>query len=120
MCNVMFKASFVDNRYFTPQQVSFKDWLSPERPRTWWSNMARRLDYRTRLGEVRVPTLILVGRHDPQCPLACSEELARGIPNSKWVIFEKSGHNPFIEEPKLFVNEVQAFLEPSVQPRQAV
>lgn len=120
MCNVMFEASFVDKRHFTPQQVNFKDWFLPARPRTWWSNVARHLDYRSRLGEVRVPTLLLVGRHDPQCPLACSEELARGIPNSKLVIFEKSGHNPFTEEPELFANELQAFLEPLVQPRQVV
>ena len=120
MCNVMFKASFVDKRHFTPQQVSCKDWYLPARPRTWWSNVARHLDYRSRLVEIQPPTLVLVGRHDPQCPLACSEELAKGISKSALVIFEKSGHNPFMEEPELFMKELKAFLEPSAQPYQMV
>lgn len=110
MCNVMFRASFVDEHHFIPERVTPSDWLRPARPRTWWSNLARRLDYRPRLGEIRAPTLVLVGRHDPQCPVACSEELARGIPTSRLIVFEHSGHNPFVEEPEAFVTALRSFL----------
>ncbi len=34
-------------------------------------------DIEDRLGEIRCPTLVLVGRQDPQCPLPNSERLAR-------------------------------------------
>jgi proline iminopeptidase len=72
--------------------------------------MYTRLSYADRLGEVRASTLILAGRYDPEAPLQCSEELLQGIPDARLVIFEQSGHFPFIEEASLFVQAVGAFL----------
>ena len=40
----------------------------------------------------------------------CSEELASGIANARLVIFEHSGHTPFVEEPERFVRELEGFL----------
>jgi proline iminopeptidase len=54
--------------------------------------------------------LICVGRFDPQAPAPCSEELAAGIPGSRLVIFEHSGHYPFTEEPEKFTQVVSEFL----------
>jgi proline iminopeptidase len=80
--------------------------------RTIWSkNMYTRLSYADRLGEVQAPTLILAGRYDPEAPLQSSEELLRGIPDARLVIFENSGHFPFIEEAPLFAQTVEAFLD---------
>ncbi|MGV1030509.1 MAG: alpha/beta fold hydrolase [Dermatophilaceae bacterium] len=59
---------------------------------------------------MRVPTLILCGRQDPQYPPACSQELARGIPESRVVWFDHSGHFPFREEPDAFWHAVELFL----------
>ncbi|MGV1008884.1 MAG: alpha/beta fold hydrolase, partial [Dermatophilaceae bacterium] len=36
----------------------------------------------------------MCGRQDPQYPPACSQELARGIPESRVVWFDHSGHFP--------------------------
>ncbi len=69
-----------------------------------------RLDYRTRLGEIRVPTWVGVGRYDPQTPVACSEELAQGIPGAYLTVFERSGHYPFIEEREQFKSVLGEFL----------
>jgi proline iminopeptidase len=56
-----------------------------------------------RLSEITVPTLILAGREDWITPPAQgAERLHAGIPNSQLVIFEESGHFPFIEEPERF------------------
>ena len=55
-------------------------------------------DVRARLEEIRIPTLITVGRHDLISPVAGSDEIARGIEGSKLVVFEKSGHNPAEDE----------------------
>jgi proline iminopeptidase len=76
-----------------------------------WLRTVRRVDYRPRLGDVRVPTLLLVGRRDPQTPPPCSQELAAGIPHTRLVIFENSGHSPFIEEPEKFCQEISSFLQ---------
>jgi proline iminopeptidase len=79
--------------------------------RTIWSrNIYTRLSYADRLREVRASTLILAGRHDPEASLPCSDELVQGIPDARLVIFEHSGHSPFIEETALFAQTVDAFL----------
>jgi proline-specific peptidase len=63
-----------------------------------------------RLKDIKVPTLVLVGRHDWITPLEASEEIAREIPNSRLVVFERSGHSPQIEERDKFLTEVRRFL----------
>ncbi|MDQ3864147.1 MAG: alpha/beta hydrolase [Actinomycetota bacterium] len=107
MFNLIFRDSYVDQEKFVPDPVSPLDWLRPAHPRTRWALVARRLDYSRRLGEVSAPTLVLVGRQDPQMPPPCSEELAGGIPNARLVVFEKSGHYPYTEEPEQFWAEVR-------------
>lgn len=103
MNNLIFRDSYVDRSRFTRTPIAARDWLRPPRPRAAWkSKVAWRLDYRTRLVEVRAPTLVLAGRHDPQMPPACAEELARGIPDARVAVFEHSGHYPFVEEPAPF------------------
>ncbi len=63
-----------------------------------------------RLSEIRVPTLVIVGRHDWITPLEASEEIAASIPNSRLVIFEHSGHSPQTEERDAFLSTVNQFL----------
>jgi pimeloyl-ACP methyl ester carboxylesterase len=110
MYNLIFRDSYVERARFVPEPVSLLDWVRPANPRSRWGLVARRLDYRPRLGEIRAPTLLLVGRHDPQMPPFCSEELARGIPDASLILFERSGHYPFIEEREEFWGTVRSFL----------
>jgi proline iminopeptidase len=64
-----------------------------------------------RLDEITVPTLVLGGRYDWITPPEYgAERLRAGIPNSELVIFEESGHYPFIEEPEKFQAAVTAWL----------
>jgi proline iminopeptidase len=67
-------------------------------------------DVRTLLPALKVPTLVLVGRHDFVCPLAFAEELASGIPGAKLVVFERSGHMAHLEEPEEFRGAVAGFV----------
>jgi proline iminopeptidase len=67
-------------------------------------------DVRPELGRIACPTLVLVGRHDWISPVGQAEEIARGIPGARLVVFERSGHSPHVEEPEAFLREVQAFL----------
>ena len=108
--NLMSEASHYDKSYFTPLEIDGEDSRQGVPIRTIWAkNMYRRLSFADRLGEVRVPTLIVVGRHDPQAPLACSEELATGIADSNLVVFEQSGHSPFSEEKRRFTRVLEQF-----------
>ena len=66
-------------------------------------------DRTDQLGEIRVPTLIVVGRYDELVP-ACSETLHRGIPGSELHIFEQSSHTPHLEEEAAYMEVVGSFL----------
>jgi proline iminopeptidase len=68
-------------------------------------------DLKDALPGVTCPTLVTVGRTDWVCSVASAETIARLIPNSKLVIFEKSGHSPQIEEFDLFQKVIRDFLD---------
>jgi proline iminopeptidase len=67
-------------------------------------------DLTGRLGEIHIPTLVIVGRHDWITPVAASEEIAGGISGAELVIFEHSGHAPQHEENERFIGVVRDFL----------
>ncbi|MCJ1473854.1 hypothetical protein MMC13_002506 [Lambiella insularis] len=72
-------------------------------------------DVRERLGDIKVPTLVTVGRHDLICPVEGSEEIAGRIEKAKLVIFEESGHSPPTEEKEAFRQCVRQFAEALAQ-----
>jgi proline iminopeptidase len=68
-------------------------------------------DVTARLGEIRVPTLVLAGAHDPMSPPAQgAARIAAGIVGAELHVLTDSGHFPFIEEPALFREVVLGFL----------
>ena len=69
-----------------------------------------RLDVRSQLSKVKVPALVVAGRHDLVTPPKQSEELATGLPQSRLVVMEHSGHFPFFEENYLFTEWVRQFM----------
>ncbi len=68
-------------------------------------------DTRGRLGQINIPTLIMVGKHDELTPPTMARELESEIPNSKLVILEKGGHGLYWEVPELFNQTVIGFLK---------
>jgi proline iminopeptidase len=109
--NLMERESYHDRSFFTPVEIDADDHEKGVPIRTIWSkNMYTRLSYADRLEEVQASTLILAGRHDPETPLRCSEELLEGIPEASLVVFERSGHFPFVEEAAVFAQTVDDFL----------
>jgi len=66
-------------------------------------------DITPRLGEIRVPTLLLSGRYDEFTP-AEQEVLRDGIPGSEWVLFEESAHLPHVEKTERFLEVLEGFL----------
>jgi proline iminopeptidase len=51
---------------------------------------------------LRVPLLIAHGRHDYTVPHILWEGVASRLPGAALKIFERSGHQPFVEEPEAF------------------
>jgi len=64
-----------------------------------------------RLNEIKTPTLIISGADDWITPPAQGgERIHAALPNSELVIFEESGHWPFIEEPDKFMTVVRKWI----------
>ncbi|HJS12992.1 alpha/beta fold hydrolase [Sphingopyxis sp.] len=63
-----------------------------------------------RLGEVKVPTLIIWGRHDQLLDVSCVPVLEAGIAGSVAHIFDHVGHVPMIEDPKATAAVMKGFL----------
>lgn len=72
---------------------------------------AKTMDLRPNLGRVRVPALVIVGRHDFVTNTSMAEEMARHLPDAELVVFEDSGHFPMVEEPEKFRRTIQAFVQ---------
>ena len=70
-----------------------------------------RPDSRARLGEIAVPTLVLVGREDALTPLADHEEMAARIPRAKLVVIERSGHLSPLEQPEAVTAVLRYWLQ---------
>jgi len=63
-----------------------------------------------RLGEIKVPTLIMAGRDDFIYLPEHQEELAALIPNTQLILIDNAGHNPHDEQTAVVINAVRKFL----------
>lgn len=98
---------------YDPAKVEQKVATTPYRYETHNYAFAHNIpnyDVKDRLPSLTCPTLITVGRTDWITPVSCSETIADLIPNSRLVVFEKSGHSPQIEEAELWTDTVRSFL----------
>jgi pimeloyl-ACP methyl ester carboxylesterase len=67
-------------------------------------------DFRDRLPELSVPTLIVWGRDDHIVPVSGAYEYEQLIPGARRVIYEDTGHLPMLERPARFNRELDEFL----------
>jgi proline iminopeptidase len=68
------------------------------------------LDFRKTLGTLKCPILILAGRSDRIAIPRLTRQFQIYVPQANYVIFEKSGHSIFLEEPDRFVQVLDTFL----------
>ena len=64
-------------------------------------------DFKERLGEIKVPTLVIGGEDDYFYPI---QETAEGIPNAMMVLYPEFGHNALFAHSRQFVTDVRIFL----------
>jgi pimeloyl-ACP methyl ester carboxylesterase len=57
-----------------------------------------------------MPMLVLTGRFDRAVPPRLAMDYKHSLPHAQFVIFDESGHAPFVEETPKFVEVVKTFL----------
>jgi proline iminopeptidase len=71
----------------------------------------RKYDVRDNLGSIKVPTIVMNGKHDWDTVIEQALLVHRGIPNSDFAEFENSGHEPYADEPELFLEILLNWIE---------
>jgi pimeloyl-ACP methyl ester carboxylesterase len=77
----------------------------------------RAADYRSRLAEIRVPTLILSPAYDKLVGRQATEELRNGIPCSEEIVLEGTGHMFRFTHPHRYEKAVLRFIESRIETR---
>jgi proline iminopeptidase len=68
-------------------------------------------DYRNQLKNLSMPVLIYGGRYDRVAVPEMMVKYKQYCPQATFVIFERSGHNPQVEEPQLLFRIIREFLK---------
>jgi len=76
----------------------------------WAVGAIAEVDLTARLGEIRAPTLVLVGEHDPGTPVAMAETLGRGIPGARLTVLPGARHCSCVEAAPAFDRALLDFL----------
>lgn len=105
-------------RWFTPEFmddqaiVAVRERLLRDKVSNWsatWNAIAD-FDALPRLGEIRVPTLVVAGGRDAATPLAASEALAGAIPGARLQVVADAPHMMQIQCSEAFNHAILAFL----------
>ncbi len=67
-------------------------------------------DLTAKLQKVNAPALIVVGEDDFICSPESATRMHLALPNSKYLLIEKAGHFPWMEQPTEFETRVSEFL----------
>lgn len=99
----------------TPPPVMMEAWREQVKtdPRVRWTDVlaCQAFDGRDLLPAVRTPTLVVAGADDGVTPVACSEDLARGIAGARLAVVEHAGHQAPFEQPAVVNGLLAEFAE---------
>ncbi len=73
--------------------------------------LGARSDSRDTLGQVQVPTLVVVGEEDVLTPPAEAEAMAAAIPGSRVAVIPRAGHLSNLERPSAYDDVLARFLD---------
>ncbi|AEH00694.1 alpha/beta fold hydrolase [Lacinutrix sp. 5H-3-7-4] len=68
-------------------------------------------DYRKDLKTIKAKTLVIAGRYDGVSTPEFAIQYKKFMPQAQFEMFENSGHNPYLEEPKKFYRIFDAFIK---------
>jgi L-proline amide hydrolase len=66
-------------------------------------------DITHRLGEIRIPTLVITGEYDEATP-AINRTVSSGIPGAESVIYPNASHMAHVEDPEGYMRVLDDFL----------
>lgn len=69
-----------------------------------------RFDVRSKLHQIRIPTLVISSTEDKMTPLRYGRYLAENIADGRLVIIEDAGHFAMLERPKIAADAIADFL----------
>jgi proline iminopeptidase len=69
------------------------------------------IDFRRKLQDLAIPTLIIAGRYDGVSTPEYAVQYKKFMPQAQFVMFEESGHNPYLEESDKFYTLLDGFLK---------
>ncbi len=69
------------------------------------------IDFRRELKNLKFSTLIMAGRYDGVSTPEYAIQYKKFMPQAKFIMFEQSGHNPYLEEPEKFYQILDDFLK---------
>ena len=81
------------------QEVGYNDFVA-----------CNNFDVRDRLGEIKIPSLVVVGDEDKLTPVKWSQYLTDHLLNAELTIIERAGHMVMLEQPEKFNQAIDAFL----------
>jgi 3-oxoadipate enol-lactonase len=68
-----------------------------------------KLDYESRLGSIKCPTLVMTGSADVSTPPAISQALVKLLPNGSYREIPGAGHMAVLEQPRLLAGWINEF-----------
>ena len=92
--------SFVDVETSKRQSAAYTDWTIPNPQNAY-----------DRLGELRMPVLVVNGDHDVLIPTSRSWEMHVKIPNSELIVYPRAGHGFIWQYAELFAEDLRRFLD---------
>ncbi len=84
--------------------------MRPEAGVFGWGQLLPGWTVMDRLGEIRMPTLVMAGRHDFLFPPEHQAILADRLPNAQLVLIERAGHEAQVERPAEVIEAVKRFM----------
>jgi pimeloyl-ACP methyl ester carboxylesterase len=72
-----------------------------------------REDFRPRLGELKLPTLVVSGAHDVMAPAKWGAAAAAAIPGARYLELARCGHMPMHEQPEALAEALRGFVATS-------
>ncbi|MCL2006779.1 MAG: proline iminopeptidase-family hydrolase [Treponema sp.] len=106
LCNIKPMPKFILEGFEKPNESYLTAWGPSEFNCT---GTLKGWDYRERLGELKVPTLITSGLMD-ECTPWIAKNIHDGIPGSRWELFEHSSHLAHCEEKERYLSVLADFL----------
>ena len=116
-------AETVLERWFTPEFRASRpetvEWAgsmlrgTPAEGYAGCCEVLRDTDVRSRLGEIRAPTLVVAGAEDPAATVGQAEEIQNSIPEARLAVVE-AAHLANVEQPEAVTREMLEHLEPVV------